>query len=348
MIKNSISSMDSINKMMEDHKKEAALEDMIALDTDIKKLLHTMVEPKELEKVEHARRKRSHGVGYYDPDYQWLAKELNLQGQDQADLYRVQQQIHYGGKYTPNKYPATPQYAKASAEVPELLKDSQYLQESSYGSHPKSYKEGSTKPNNHHKYSQYQRAPTHHYSSYPKESHPTYHKSSSYNAEPPKNHYVSTHEEARANREESVVQKLLASLYPIRDSMPTELSAAYEGAKEVGKHVGSRLKPMMRDGYKTVAYDFYPRAKISVAKAVDSVPEDIKDFARQGKKIVETRAKYVSEIAKPSLNKIGADLWQLQEQLKQVAQETSVYAEREVVPNIVPALKGLLFDIQVR
>ena len=61
---------------------------MISLDSDMKELVHSLVEPAELERVEQARSKRSNGVGYYDPDYAWLARELRLDGQDEADLYR--------------------------------------------------------------------------------------------------------------------------------------------------------------------------------------------------------------------------------------------------------------------
>jgi len=344
LMQNSIASMDSITKMLDEQEdREKALEDLISLDSDMKELVHSLVEPAELERVEQARSKRSNGVGYYDPDYAWLARELRLDGQDEADLYRIQQQIIRGDTSSSYaKYPGSPQYARASAQVSEILKEA-----------------GSTyrKETHQYPYAPYQQqqqrtVPSKHFTSYPqKPAQQHQQQAQAYYYEPTKHqeYQVPAYSSGAATKEardKSLAQRLLESLYPIRDSMPTELAAAYHGAVEVGKHVSNRLKPIVTDSYKTVAYNYYPRAKISVAKAVDAVPKDIKDFARQGRKIVETRAKYVSEAARPGLNKLGKDLWQLQEQLKQVAEDTTVYANKEVVPNIVPTLRGLLHDIQ--
>ena len=110
----------------------------------------------------------------------------------------------------------------------------------------------------------------------------------------------------------------------MRKVVPSEVEAAYRGALQVGRHWGNRLHPYYKSGYKTLAYNYIP-------KAIDSVPRDIQDFARQGKKIVESRARYVSDIAKPKLSKLQEDLWLLQEQLKVVAEETKDYTNSQVV-----------------
>merc|ERR1719383_278418 len=102
----------------------------------------------------------------------------------------------------------------------------------------------------------------------------------------------------------------------------------------------------MSTGYNRLAYKYIPQAKKTVHHAVDSVPDDIKDFARQGRKIVETRARYASTLARPTLEKIQDDLKILQAQIKQVADETSEYTQKEVVPQIGPMLRGLIIDAQ--
>merc|ERR1719383_1367206 len=102
----------------------------------------------------------------------------------------------------------------------------------------------------------------------------------------------------------------------------------------------------MSTGYNRLAYKYIPQAKKTVHHAVDSVPDDIKDFARQGRKIVETRARYASTLARPTLEKIQDDLKILQAQIKQVADETSEYTQKEVVPQIGPMLRGLISEAQ--
>merc|ERR1740128_1503097 len=166
MMQNSIASMDSITKMLDEREdREKALEDLISLDSDIKQLVHSLVEPAELERVEKARSKRSNGVGYYDPDYAWLPRELRLDGQDEADLYRIQQQIVRGDASSSYaKYPGSPQYARASAQVSEILKEAA----------------GSTYRKDSHQYrgyAPYQQRPRHnvptkHYTSYPQKPAP--------------------------------------------------------------------------------------------------------------------------------------------------------------------------------
>ena len=132
----------------------------------------------------------------------------------------------------------------------------------------------------------------------------------------------------------------------MRKVIPTEVEAAYHGAVEVGKHWGSRLQPYYQTGYNTVAYNYIPKARKSFNYAINSVPRDIKDFAQQGKKIVDTRARYVSEAAQPNLERLQDDLWLLQQQLKTVAKETKDYTNSQVVPSVVPTLRGLVHDIQ--
>ena len=143
--------------------------------------------------------------------------------------------------------------------------------------------------------------------------------------------------------DKSTFHKLLDSLRPIADAVPYEVDAAYQGALEVGKHFTKQVRPYVSQGYHKVANEFIPKATETIS---DSIGEDVKNFARQGRKIVESRARYASKVANPHLESIKDDLWLLQEQLKQVAEETSQYTQTELVPNIGPTLQGLIFDVQ--
>eukprot|EP00088_Acartia_fossae_P015356 TRINITY_DN183_c0_g1_i3.p1 TRINITY_DN183_c0_g1~~TRINITY_DN183_c0_g1_i3.p1 ORF type:complete len:724 (-),score=237.76 TRINITY_DN183_c0_g1_i3:79-2070(-) len=143
--------------------------------------------------------------------------------------------------------------------------------------------------------------------------------------------------------DKSTFHKLLDSLRPIADAVPYEVDAAYQGALEVGKHFTKQVRPYVSQGYHKVANEFIPKATETIS---DSIGEDVKNFARQGRKIVESRARYASKVANPHLESIKDDLWLLQEQLKQVAEETSEYTKTEIVPNIGPTLQGLIFDVQ--
>merc|ERR1719354_780273 len=139
--------------------------------------------------------------------------------------------------------------------------------------------------------------------------------------------------------ERSTFQKLLDSIGPIQNVVPAELDAAYKGALEVGKHVTKRVGPYAHRGYDLVTKEYIPKASSFVR---ESIGDDLKEFARQGKKIVESRAKAAS----PHLENLKHDLWLLQQQIKQVATEANEFAQKEVAPNLGQKLNGLLFDVQ--
>jgi len=155
--------------------------------------------------------------------------------------------------------------------------------------------------------------------------------------------YYTNQERHNKMEEKSTWHSILDSLRPVTDAVPVEFNAAYAGALDVGKHVTKKVKPYVYQGYDKVANEYIPKVSDTLSGAVH---EDIKDFARQGKKIVESRARYASKVANPHLDNIKNDLWLLQRQINQIAEETSEYTKKEVLPNIGPTLRGLLFDAQ--
>lgn len=169
------------------------------------------------------------------------------------------------------------------------------------------------------------------------DQHPVYHTSESGQV------YYTNERQNKIEEEKSTYQKFLDTLQPFADVVPPELYAAYSGATDVGKHVTKQVRPYAHQGYNKVTKEYIPTATQIVSS---SVGKDVKDFARQGRKIVESRARHAVKAADPHLEAIKDDIWLLQEQLKQVAQETREYAKKEVVPSIGPTLNGLIFDIQ--
>lgn len=295
------------NLLEKNDREEKALEEIMEADKNLSDLLQLVLNP---AKVEESRTKRDHNSEYYDPDFQWLINNLQMT-QEEGDQVR---NIVYG---------------ESSVDGPQFYKPVSYAssQTSQYNNQPSIY--SNQEPGKFVKYDQ----------------HPVYHTSESGQV-----YYTNDGRQNKMEDEKSTYQKFLDHLQPFADAVPDELNAAYRGALDVGKHVTKQVRPYAHQGYDTVTKNYIPKATQIVSS---SVGKDVKDFARQGRKIVETRARYATQAAgyaaraaDPHLESIKDDIWMLQEQLKQVAQETSEYAKKEVVPSIGPTLKGLIFDIQ--
>jgi len=248
----------------------------------------------------------------------WLAKELDIPSHDLDSLRKIaEKQEEYREPY--NRY-GEKSVRKHPKDIYTLQQDGDYSK------------------------AQYQRAQAYDLKPTYAQSEPQQY-STSYSYSIPTSS-LQTSNQQNSLKPQSTLQRLIAQLKPIRKVIPTEVEAAYHGALEVGKHLGSRLQPYYESGYNTVAYNYIPKARKSFDYAISSVPRDIKDFAQQGKKIVDTRARYVSEAAQPNLERLKDDLWLLQQQLKTVAAETKDYTSSQVVPSVVPTLRGLVHDIQ--
>jgi hypothetical protein len=386
-IKRSVNNMAAVNKILEqDTDMEKALQTIIAADHDITQIIDKILGKNEADKMTHSRRKRAHGVGYYDPQYQWLLKELDLPIDDQINLHKLENIMEHKKhaslqdsdnletviqKVQPSLYDSL----QSSPQAHQTYHDIQYVKPAHIYSQPSStnskhsdiYDHSSStysqptvtngqSPESYNQvYRQHGNQQTVYYT-------PTYEQPSAdysqqlhygHQSNNPAEHkyfdsqpYLVNQQISQALDKRGALERLVDQLTPLRNSIPTEVEAAYHGVVEVGKHVGKRIQPYVDSGYRNVAHLYIPQAKKTFNNAVDSVPEDIKDFARQGRKIVESRANYASQIAKPRMKSLQQSLWLLQEQLKQVAQETSEYTTNEVVPALLPTIQGLLFDVQ--
>jgi hypothetical protein len=315
-------------------KEDRALEEVIKADKQLSALLEMVLTPQQIEVSTNARSKRDHQAQYYDSDLQWLINDFGL-NQEEGDQVK---KIVYG---------------ESSVDEPQFYQPVSYSNGEQYYTRPPVHQNQapvhqnqapvhqSQAPVQYVKYGQ--RAVPHtpqytpqHTSQYTPQYAPQY---------TPQSSHVYYPNEGRQNKmdEKSTFQTFLDTLRPIGDAVPDEINAAYRGALEVGKHVTKQVRPYAYQGYDMVTKEFIPQATTFVS---ENIGDDLKDFARQGRKIVETRAKYASEVANPHLESLKDDLWLLQEQLKQVAAETNQYAKKEIYPNIGHKLQGLIFDVQ--
>ena len=81
-----------------------------------------------------------------------------------------------------------------------------------------------------------------------------------------------------------------------------------------------------------------PGAERLVDQAVDTVPEDVKDWVGEGGKIAARRVEMVVEYVGPKLSQVSATLNQVQDQLSETA--------GEAYSSILPALRGVLEELK--
>ena len=100
--------MAKVNDILEkDGDSEKALETIMTGEKMLDTMIETLLSPVEVEKITHARRKRSNGVGYYDPEFQWLAKELDIPSHELESLRKIaEKQEEYREPY--NRYGESP------------------------------------------------------------------------------------------------------------------------------------------------------------------------------------------------------------------------------------------------
>ena len=111
------------------------------------------------------------------------------------------------------------------------------------------------------------------------------------------------------------MEDIMDALRGLRQAIPTEVEAAAMGAVEVGKHLGSRLQPLVTDSYRAMAYKVLPQARQSV---VDSLSPEMKDIARQGRALVTSGARVASDYANPRMARLRENLGLLRSQIQQV------------------------------
>jgi hypothetical protein len=122
-------------------------------------------------------------------------------------------------------------------------------------------------------------------------------------------------DDKRENADGLSVEDIVDALRSLRKAVPTEVEAAAMGAVEVGKHFGSRLQPLVTDSYRTMAYKVLPQARKTL---VDSMSPEVKDFARQGRNLVNSGAEAASNYASPRMARLRDNLSLLRSQIQQV------------------------------
>ena len=81
-----------------------------------------------------------------------------------------------------------------------------------------------------------------------------------------------------------------------------------------------------------------PGAERLVDQAVETVPEDVKDWVGEGGKIAARRVEMVVEYVGPKLSQFSAKINEVQEELSETA--------GEAVSSILPALQGVLEELK--
>jgi len=127
-----------------------------------------------------------------------------------------------------------------------------------------------------------------------------------------------------------------------RQLVPVELEAAAQGALQMGYHLGGRARVAADPVVKLVNNNVVPGAKTMWGNAVESIPDDVKDWAGDGRRIAAKRMQAIAEYARPRLTSMGNTMAKFQEQLSASAEETM----KELIPSIVPTLQVVVAELQ--
>merc|ERR1719318_301712 len=146
----------------------------------------------------------------------------------------------------------------------------------------------------------------------------------------------------KSREEEYTIDDLVKVLKSARQLVPAELEAAAHGALHMGYHLGGRVRVAADPVVKLVNNKVVPGAKKMWGSAVESIPDDMKDWAGDGRRIAAKRMQAIAEYAGPRLDKMGKSMARLQEKLSISAEETL----KELVPRIVPALQVFVGELQ--
>jgi len=142
--------------------------------------------------------------------------------------------------------------------------------------------------------------------------------------------------------EDYSVSDLLAVLTEARQLVPSEVAAAAEGAVEVGWHLGGRAAEAVSPVVKVVRERVLPGATRLAATAVDSLPEDVRDWAAEGGRIAARRAEMVAEYAGPRLARLASTA----DKMRETLQETAGDAMAAVVPALVPSFQSAVDELR--
>jgi len=145
-----------------------------------------------------------------------------------------------------------------------------------------------------------------------------------------------------AVQEEYSVDDLLNVFRSGRQLVPAELEAAAQGVVHVGRHLGGRARVAVDPVVSLVRDTVLPGAERLVEEAVETVPEDVKDWVGQGGKIAARRVEMVVEYVGPKLTEFSQTISQVQEELAETAGEAYV----SIAPKILPALLSVVEELR--
>jgi len=148
--------------------------------------------------------------------------------------------------------------------------------------------------------------------------------------------------EKSRSEEEYTIDDLVKVLNSARQLVPAELEAAAHGALHMGYHLGGRVRVAADPVVKLVNNKVVPGARKMWGSAVESIPDDVKDWTGDGRRIAAKRMQAIAEYAGPRLDKMGKSMARLQDELSISAEETL----KELVPRIVPALQVFVGELQ--
>jgi len=133
-------------------------------------------------------------------------------------------------------------------------------------------------------------------------------------------------------------EDLISVLKSARQLVPSELEAAAVSIVEVGKHLGGRARNAVDPVVTLVRDTVIPETGRLVNDAVETVPEDVKDWVGEGGRIAAKRIDAAVDYVGPRLVELTEAINEVQEELTERAGDTL----DKVAPQIVPALQSVV------
>jgi len=149
-------------------------------------------------------------------------------------------------------------------------------------------------------------------------------------------------EETDMSESDYSVDDLLQVFKSARQLVPAELEAAAHGIVHVGRHLGGRARVAVDPVVSLVRDTVIPSTGRLVDQAVDTVPDDVKEWVGQGGKIASKRVDAVVGYLGPRLSSLSHTIDDVQDTLTETALDTY----DQVAPRVIPALKSVISELQ--
>jgi len=138
------------------------------------------------------------------------------------------------------------------------------------------------------------------------------------------------------------VDDLIQVFKSARQLVPAELEAAALGIVHVGRHLGGRARVAVDPVVSLVRDTVIPGTGRLVDQAVETVPDDVRDWVGQGGKIASKRVDAVVGYLGPRLSSLSHTINDVQDTLT----ETAIDTYDQVAPRVIPALKSVISELQ--